>query len=128
MIQDQPLFGSGAGSFYTAFPRYRQEDINLYYDHAHNDYFQFVAEHGIVGTLPLALLIFLTLKTAIQTMRQRKTLLFQAMAFAPVMAILAMLLHSAVDFSLQIPANAATFVMLLALAWVVRYMPRRRGG
>ncbi|MGH1373397.1 MAG: O-antigen ligase family protein [Cellvibrionaceae bacterium] len=125
MIKDQPLFGSGAGSYYTAFPRYRQSDINLYYDHAHNDYFQFVAEHGIVGCLPLAALLLLTLKHTVQTMRQRRTLLFQAMAFAPLMAILAMLMHSTVDFSLQIPANAATFVVILALAWVVRFMPRK---
>jgi O-antigen ligase len=124
MIKDQPLLGSGAGSYYTAFPRYRQDDINLYYDHAHNDYFQFVAEHGIVGCLPLLALIVLTLKHAIQTMRQRKTLLFQAVAFTPLMATLAMLMHSTVDFSLQIPANAATFVVILALAWVVRFMPR----
>ncbi len=126
MIKDQPLLGSGAGSFYTAFPRYRQQDINLYYDHAHNDYFQFVAEHGIVGCLPLLTLILLTLKHTVQTMRQRKTLLFQAMAFTPLMAILAMMMHSTVDFSLQIPANAATFVVILALAWVVRFMPRKQ--
>lgn len=125
MIQDQPLFGSGAGSYYTAFPRYRQSDINLYYDHAHNDYFQFLAEHGVIGCLPLLILVILAVKHATQTMRQRRTLLFQAMAFTPLMAVLALLMHSTVDFSLQIPANAATFVVILALAWVVRFMPRR---
>jgi hypothetical protein len=37
------------------------------------------------------------------------------------MAILALLIHSAVDFNLQIPANAAMFVVMLALGWVCRY-------
>ncbi|GAB3097065.1 O-antigen ligase family protein [Aestuariicella hydrocarbonica] len=126
MIKQQPLLGSGAGSYYTAFPQYRQQDIPIYYDHAHNDYFEFLAEHGVLGCLPLLTLIILTLMTAAQTMRQRKTLLFQAMAFAPMMAVIALLLHSTVDFNLQIPANAATFVVLISLAWVVRYMPSKR--
>lgn len=123
MIQDQPVFGSGAGSFYTAFPRYRQEDIKIYYNHAHNDYFQFIAEHGVAGVIPLIILIFLSLKNALVAMVKRKTLLFQAMAFVPLMSITAMAMHSTVDFSLQIPANAATFICILCLGWVVRYAP-----
>jgi hypothetical protein len=43
------------------------------------------------------------------------------MAFAATMAIVALLIHSAVDFNLQIPANAALFVVMLALGWVYRY-------
>jgi O-antigen ligase len=128
LISDQPILGSGAGTFYTAFPQYRGNDITLYYDHAHNDYLQFTAEHGFVGVLPLALLLLVSFGTAIQAMRKRRTLLFQAMAFAPVMAIIAMLLHSTVDFNLQIPANAATFVIILSLSWVVRYLPRKRSS
>ncbi len=123
MIKQQPLLGSGAGSYYTAFPQYRHSDIPLYYDHAHNDYFELLAEHGVLGCLPLLILILLSVKHAVVTMRRRRTLLFQAMAFTPIMAIVAMLIHSTVDFNLQIPANAATFVVIIALAWVVRYMP-----
>ena len=33
----------------------------------------------------------------------------------------ALLIHSLVDFNLQIPANAAMFVVMLALGWVCRY-------
>ncbi|MYM65136.1 O-antigen ligase family protein [Pseudomaricurvus sp. HS19] len=126
LIKDQPLLGSGAGTYFEVFPRYRQQDIPIYYDHAHNDYFQFVVEHGVLGCLPLLAFILLSVRQAIATMRQRKTLQFQAMAFAPVMVVIALLLHSTVDFSLQIPANAATVVVLMTLAWVVRYMPRMK--
>jgi len=125
LISDQPILGTGSGTFYTAFPQYRGNDIPLYYDHAHNDYLQFIAEHGVVGVLPLAMLLAASFGMAIQTMRKRRTLLFQAIAFAPVMAIIAMLLHSTVDFNLQIPANAATFVIIISVSWVVRYMPRK---
>ena len=37
------------------------------------------------------------------------------------MAIVALLIHTAVDFNLQIPANAATFVVILAMGWQTRW-------
>ena len=38
------------------------------------------------------------------------------------------LIHSSVDFNLQIPANAATFMVLLALAWISLTLGRARPG
>jgi hypothetical protein len=40
------------------------------------------------------------------------------------MGILALMIHSAVDFNLQIPANALTFMLLLAFAWISLYHAR----
>ena len=37
------------------------------------------------------------------------------------MAIIALLIHSITDFNLHIPANAATFMVVLALAWTSRF-------
>ncbi|BCX82245.1 hypothetical protein MIT9_P1830 [Methylomarinovum caldicuralii] len=42
----------------------------------------------------------------------------RALALASLTAILMMLLHATVDFSLQIPANTVLFTLMLALAWV----------
>jgi hypothetical protein len=41
--------------------------------------------------------------------------------FAASMAITALLIHSTVDFNLHIPANAATFMVVLALGWISRF-------
>jgi len=35
---------------------------------------------------------------------------------------LALLIHSVVDFNLQIPANAATLVVILAMGWLTRWL------
>jgi putative inorganic carbon (HCO3(-)) transporter len=43
------------------------------------------------------------------------------MGFTATMAIVALPIHSAVDFNLQIPANAAMFVVMLVIGWVCRY-------
>jgi hypothetical protein len=47
------------------------------------------------------------------------------MAFASIMGILALMIHSSVDFNLQIPANAMLFMVILALGWVAGYAERR---
>jgi hypothetical protein len=51
--------------------------------------------------------------------------MMRGMACGILMAIVAILLHTAIDFNLQIPANAATFVVILAMAWVARWMRSR---
>jgi hypothetical protein len=46
----------------------------------------------------------------------------RGIAFTPVMAITASLIHASVEFNLQIPAYAGTFMVILALAWLSRYL------
>lgn len=38
------------------------------------------------------------------------------------MAVTAMVIHAAVEFNLQIPAYAATFMVILAMAWLSRHL------
>jgi hypothetical protein len=68
--------------------------------------------------------VLLSLWTAIRAQLKRHDPLMQGAGFAATMAIVALLVHSALDFNLQIPANAALFVVMLALAWVSRYGDR----
>jgi len=117
--------GSGGGSFYGVFPRYQAVEAKVVYIHAHNDYLQFIGELGLPGALLLAAFVLLGLRMALEVLRTRRSRLLHGVAFAVVMAIAWALLHAAVDFNLQIPANALTFVVLLALAWVARTLPSR---
>jgi hypothetical protein len=41
------------------------------------------------------------------------------------MAIVGLLLHSTVDFNLQIPANALTIVVILAMGWIAKELPSK---
>lgn len=47
-------------------------------------------------------------------------------AFGSSMSILAMMIHSTVDFNLQMPTNALTFIVVLALAWIALNKTSRR--
>jgi O-antigen ligase len=120
--QDYLWTGSGLGSYYLTFPRYRGGDVKVFYDHAHNDYLEFGAETGIIGVLLVGSIVVLSLGLALLAQYRRRDSLSRGMAFSAVMAITALLIHSSVDFNLQIPANAATFIVILAMAWLAYFL------
>jgi len=122
IVRDFPVTGTGAGSFYSTYPMYNSGQVQpAFYRHAHNDYLQFASEFGLVASALLGFCVLASLWQAIRAQLKRRDRLMQGMGFAATMGIVALLIHSAVDFNLQIPANAATFVVLLALAWICRY-------
>ncbi|WP_026958940.1 O-antigen ligase family protein [Aliagarivorans taiwanensis] len=125
LVQDFWLTGSGAGSFYALFQNYAPEPMTHFYDHAHNDYLQFVIESGVVASAVLALVVLLVLGRCLVTMYTRKDPLMKATTLACAMAIIAMLIHISVDFNLQAPANAASFVIILSLGAIAARMPRQ---
>jgi hypothetical protein len=70
----------------------------------------------------------LCLAAALQAQWQRRDPLMRGMSFACIMGVTSILIHSWVDFNLQIPANAALFMVLLALGWISLYLDRREGA
>jgi O-antigen ligase len=117
-LQDFWLTGSGGGSFYVVFPRYHTDKLAGFYDFAHNDYVQIGAETGVVGLLLCGTVVLGALWQAMLAMRKRHDPLMRGTAFGVAMAICWLLIHSAVDFNAQMPANALMIAVVLALAWV----------
>lgn len=122
--QDYAAVGAGGGSFHSVYPAYRPASIGAYYDHAHQDYLEFLADTGWVGLGLLGGMVITSLGAALLAMRRRRDSLMRGMAFASVMGIIALLIHSTVDFNLQIPANSVTFMVVLALGWISLYLDR----
>ncbi len=123
MIKDYPIVGAGAGSFYGVFPQYRGVDAKRGHWHrAHNDYFEMLSEFGFLGTALLGTVVALSLGSALVAQRKRNSPLMRGIGFAATMGITAMLIHATVEFNLHIPAYASTFMVLLAMAWLVRYI------
>jgi len=128
MLEESPLGGIGAGAFETAFQRHPGADIKLHFDHAHNDFLQFAIEYGLIGTLPLVLFVLGAFTQSLKALWRRESWYRSGVGFGAAMGILALMIHSATDFNLQIPANAATFVVLCAIAVLANHhsRPRRR--
>jgi O-antigen ligase len=124
MIRQAPLAGYGGGSFYTAYPAWRGND-QAFMDHAHNDYLEFLVEYGLIGGVLLAWFLLLCLARAARGLRDRDKAKQFGVCFASLMAMVAMMIHATVDFSLQIPANAGWFVVLCLLPFTNNHMNGR---
>ena len=118
MASDYLPLGAGAGSFYIAFPEYATDSIIGLVEYAHNDYLQVLAETGVVGLAACGLIVVLATIQALLAMRRRNDPLMRGAAFGVSLAICWLLIHSTVDFNMQIPANAFTMSMMMALAWI----------
>ncbi|HET8882067.1 MAG TPA: O-antigen ligase family protein [Solimonas sp.] len=116
--------GIGLGSFAYAYPQFRSASVYAFNDHAHNDYAEFLIETGIVGFAILASLVTLVCGRALAIIAQRKDVHARGVALGGLLALGCIALHSLTDFNLQIPANAATVVAILAL--IAGLSPRRR--
>jgi putative inorganic carbon (hco3(-)) transporter len=121
MWKDYPAFGSGLGSFPVVFPRYSGPGTFESYTHAHNDYLELAAETGLAGVGLLGSMVLLSFGAALRAQYLRQDPVMRGISFAAMMGILALMIHSSVDFNLQIPANALTFMLLLAFAWASLY-------
>jgi len=129
LLRERPLTGQGAGSFEAVFQQYPDATIPLHFDHAHNDYLQFIIEFGLLGTLPLLAFCGLALWHALRGLWRRESTFTSGVGFGAVMGIITLAVHSISDFNLQIPANAATFVVLCAIAVLSsQHDTRRRRG
>ena len=128
LIKDYPLTGAGGGTFHLVYPRYRGDGIVAYYDHTHQDYLEIMADVGAAGIGLLGLVVLSSLWAALKALYRRRDGLMRGMAFSSIMGIIALLIHSTVDFNLQIPANAATFMVVLALGWIALHLERHPEG
>ncbi len=110
MVPRFPLFGDGWNAFATAFPWYQTVWKTEWIGEAHNDYLQVLIDGGVVGAALLGGLLLVVFRGALARAA------VSPLDLGVFGALLGFALHGLVDFNGQIPANAATFVALAALA------------
>jgi hypothetical protein len=112
--RDFSIVGSGLGTFPYISHIYHPEGVVRYFDHAHNDYLEFVTDTGVTG---IVLLIAFCVTYLRDVMRSRwwKGRHFYFI-LAGISSIVYMTVHSMVDFNLHIPSNAVMFSVILGLA------------
>lgn len=114
LVGQHPVLGSGIGAYGTAIiPIYGATDRVLLL-FAHDDYLQVAADAGLVG-LGLALLFVVSLGRAAKAALAAPSASVRGVAIGAVVGCIGLLLHSLVDFNLQIPSNAIAFLCAAAL-------------
>jgi O-antigen ligase len=116
MFSHRPVLGWGLGTFPTVYPSYRTFYTNLFVNEAHNDYAQLLVETGLLGFGLMVWFLARLYRCAVPTSRRWEFKWDGAVSVAAFLGCTGLLLHSFVDFNLQIPANAALFYVLCGLA------------
>ena len=103
MVRERPWTGFGLGTWSTAYPAYALFDIGAVATHAHNDWVEWAAEGGIPFFVMMLSVFLWSIRYSID--------------FPWGVGVVAVFLHSLVDFPLAKPPLAAwVFVLLGALA------------
>lgn len=116
MAEQRPALGWGLGTFATVFPPFRTFYGAKYINEAHNDYAQMLAETGLAGFCCVLWFVGTLAIKGRCRVRTPETELIDAVKFGLLLGCAGLLVHSLVDFNLQIPANAALFYCLAAIA------------
>ncbi len=111
-----PLTGTGLNTYGSATLLYQTADPTHHYAEAHNDYLQLAAEGGIALLVPLFLAAGLFIREAALRVGDTSDRAGWWIRRGAVTGLLAIAAQEMVDFSLQMPANAALFTVLCAMA------------
>lgn len=119
-----PWWGWGLGSFNDIYAIHQPLAVTLPNDKAHSTPLEFIVELGIPGSIPaLAVCAIPWAYCLVGALKRRRHRYLPAAAFA-ISAVA--ILHSAVDFSLQMPAIAFAVSALLGLGWAQAFGPPER--
>jgi O-antigen ligase len=116
MFWKKPILGWGLGAFPVVYPQFRTFYTNFFVNEAHNDYLQLLVEMGLLGFGTMIWFVVTLYTRAFKKIRNWPSEMSGAMTLACVLGLSGILVHSAVDFNLQIPANAALFYVLCTVA------------
>ena len=112
-IGDNWLTGTGYGSFGDIFPLYQPLNVVGNVNLAHNDYLENALELGVpAAALLVAAVLYLASLCLVGVFRRRRDVIYPLAGTA---ATVMVGVHSAFDFSLQIPAVTVTYAVMLGI-------------
>ena len=121
LIGDYPLVGTGLGTYVTSFRRHKPTLASLV-EHADNDYLELLAEAGVLGFLVVVGGLGWFAWRTLQRWSARHDPEVRGLVAGGLAGVVAIGVHSLVDFNLHIPANALTFAVLLGVLAVAVHL------
>ena len=111
LLAAYPVFGTGLGTYATAFLKYQTANLDYAFTFAHNDYLQLTSELGALGLLIFGALFLMAVSRAVRAAFDEDWNI-RLLGLGCAGALTGIGIHSLADFNLYIPANA------LVLAWI----------
>ena len=116
IVRSHPWMGVGVGCFEDVIPSYLTFPTDLHWTHAHDDFLEAMAETGLPGAMMILVGLVLFFRTAFRHLERRLWHGWGWIQMGATVGAVGLLCHSFVDFNLRVPANAAWFVVCLAIA------------
>jgi len=126
MFRNKPLLGWGLGTFPVVYPQFRSFYTNFFVNEAHNDYLQLLCEMGLLGFGTMVWFLIVLYRSAHRKIDNWMSDVTGAVTLACSLGVIGILVHSLLDFNLQIPANAALFYVLCTIAAAPPLLQRAR--
>jgi O-antigen ligase len=127
MFAQKPVVGWGLGVFPDVYPQFSSFPSNIPVGMVHNDYLQVLVEMGALGFAAVLWFLLTLYRSALDKLKHWPPDANTTVTLAAMLGVTGILVHSFVDFNLQIPANAALFYALCAAAAIEpRFVLHRR--
>jgi len=119
-----PLFGTGGFSYLYFGRLFRDPSVQNDPIHVHNDYLQLLADYGIVGMTLFILFLILHLRAGIRSFKILAGKFSQSewvtsdrlpLVIGSLSAVAAYMVHSVVDFNMQLPLNALMMALIFGI-------------
>jgi len=111
-----PWVGTGLNTYWAAALFYQQHDMAYFFGQAHNDYLQLAAEGGVLVTVPAIVCLAVFVRDVRQSLHRTRGDASWWLRAGAVASLVAIGFQETVDFSLQMPGNAALFAAICAVA------------
>jgi O-antigen ligase len=119
LIQQHPLVGVGLGAFPFAYTQFDPSSGAQRVEQTHNDYLQILTDSGLIGGVMAAVFLVLLFVSGFRSAQTRDRH-HRAITIGALTGCFAIVVHSFVDFNLQVTSNAQLFLALCALATTPR--------
>jgi O-antigen ligase len=126
MFRQKPILGWGLGTFAVVYPQFRSFYTNFFVNEAHNDYLQLLADTGVVGFGIMIWFVVVLYNRVRRKIGDWTANMSAAVTLSCTLGFTGILVHSLVDFNLQIPANAAFFYVFCSIAAAPPLLHRSR--
>lgn len=115
MASDFWLTGVGAGAFQRGMVAYQEGSRLFFFNHAHDEYLQLLAEGGILVVVPAAAAVLAAIVLMAKHLNADRTAMFWVRAGA-ISGLIAVAVQSIWDTGLRMPANGTLFAVIAAIA------------
>jgi O-antigen ligase len=116
VAREFPIAGIGLNTYWAAALFYQSHDMAYFFAQAHNDYLQLAAEGGLLLAVPAIAALFIFVRDVRTAMHETERDTSRWLRAGAIASLIAIACQETVEFSLQMPGNAALFAVVCAIA------------